>query len=71
MAWHNNMDASGNEAGDRVSVSSFTRDIGVPTHFQEESGIIPLRSIEFCLPLEGSKGCEVPCPDEADTYGFL
>ena len=23
------------------------------------------------MPLEGSKGCEAPCPDEAETYGFL
>ena len=40
-------------------------------HFQEESGIVTLGSIEFRVPLEGSKGCEGPCPNETDTYGFL
>ena len=45
--------------------------IGTPIHFQEESGIVTLRSIEFRVPLEGSKGCEAPSPDEAETYGFL
>ena len=40
-------------------------------NFQEESGIVTLGNIEFRVPLEGLKGCEAPCPDEADTYGFL
>ena len=65
------MDASGGEAGDRSSLSSWHSDIGIPIHFQEESGIVTLCSIEFRVPLEESKGCEVPCPDEADTYGIL
>ena len=30
-----------------------------------------LRSIEFRVPLEGSKGCEDPFPDEAENCGFL
>ena len=34
------MDASGVEAGDRVSLSSWHRDIGLPINFQEESGIV-------------------------------
>ena len=70
-AWQDNTDASGGEAGDRVSLSSWHSDIGIPIHFQEESGIVILWSIEFRVPLEGSKGCEAPCLDEADTYGFL
>ena len=31
---------SGGEAGDRGSLSSWNSDIGIPTHFQEESGIV-------------------------------
>ena len=34
------MDASGGEAGDRVSLSSWQSDFGIPIHFQEESGIV-------------------------------
>ena len=26
--------------------------------------------MEFRVPLEGTKGCEAPCPDEVETYGF-
>ena len=62
---------SGGEAGDRGSLSIWHSDIGTPIHFQEELGIVTLLSIEFRMPLEGSKGCESPCPDEAETYGFL
>ena len=57
------MDASGGEAGDRGSLSSLHSDIGIPIHFQEESDIVTFSSIEFRVPLEVSKGCEVPCPD--------
>ena len=35
-AWLDNTDASGGEAGDQASLSSFHRDIGIPIHFQEE-----------------------------------
>ena len=38
-AWQDNMDASGSEAGDRGSLSSWNSDIGIPIHFQKESGI--------------------------------
>ena len=31
-----NRDASGGEAGDRGSLSSWNSDIGIPIHFQEE-----------------------------------
>ena len=38
-ASQDNPDASGGEAGDRGSVSIWHSDIGIPIHFQEESGI--------------------------------
>ena len=38
--WQDNTDASVGEAGDRGSLSSWLSDIGIPIHFQEESGII-------------------------------
>ena len=38
-AWQGNTDASGGEAGDRVSLSSCHCDIGIPINFQQESGI--------------------------------
>ena len=38
--WQDNMDTSGGEAGNRGSLSSWHSDIGIPIHFQEESGII-------------------------------
>ena len=63
--------ASGGEAGDRVSLSIWHSDIGTPINFQEESGIVTLGIMEFRVPLEGTKGCEAPCPDEAETYGFV
>ena len=59
-ASQDNRDASGGEAGDRGSLSSWHSDIGIPTHFQEESDIITFLSIEFRVPLEVSKGCEAP-----------
>ena len=65
------MDTSEGEAGDRGSLSIWHSDIVSPIHFQEESGIVTLWSIEFHVPLEGTKGCESPGPDEAKTYGFL
>ena len=33
------MDTSGGEAGDQGSLSSWHSDIGIPIHFQKESGI--------------------------------
>ena len=35
-AKQDNMDASGGEAGDQGSLSSWNSDIGIPIHFQEE-----------------------------------
>ena len=34
------MDASGGDAGDRGSLSSWNSDIGIPIYFQNESGIV-------------------------------
>ena len=42
-------------------------DIGIPIHFQQESGLITFGSIEFRMPLEVSKGCVASCPNEAGT----
>ena len=39
-AWQDNTDASGGDAGDRGSLSSWNTDIGIPIHFQKESGIV-------------------------------
>ena len=39
-AWQDNTDASGGEAGDRGSLSSWNTDIGISIHFQKESGIV-------------------------------
>ena len=39
-AWQDNTDASGGEAGERGSLSSWNSDIGIPIHFQKESGIV-------------------------------
>ena len=39
-ALQDNKDASGGEAGDRGSLSSWNSDIRIPTHFQKESGIV-------------------------------
>ena len=39
-AWQNNTDPSGGEVGDQASLYSFHRDIGIPIHFREESGLV-------------------------------
>ena len=36
------MDASGGEAGDQASLSSWQSDIGIPINFQEGSGIVTI-----------------------------
>ena len=55
------------DAGDPGYLSSCYRDIGIPINFQQESGIVAFFSIELCVPLAESKGCEASCPDEAET----
>ena len=44
QAWQDNTEASGVEAGDRGSLSSWKSDIGIPIHFQKESGIVTFSS---------------------------
>ena len=41
-AGQNNTDNSEGEVEDQVSLSSWHSDIGIPIHFQEESGIVTL-----------------------------
>ena len=41
-AWQDYIDPCGGEVGDQASHSSFQRDVGIPIHFQEESGIVTL-----------------------------
>ena len=65
------MDASGGEAGDQGSLSSWNSDIGIPICFQKESGILTFWSLEFRVPLQVSEWCDSPYPDEAENYGFL
>ena len=64
------MDASGGEAEARDSLSRWNSYIGIPIHFQEASGIVTFWSLEFCVPLEVSKWCYSPYPDEAETMAF-
>ena len=70
-AWQVNRDASGSEAGDPGSLSRCHRDTGIPINFQEDSGIVPFRSIELHLPLYMSKGCEASCRGEVGNEHFL
>ena len=65
------MDASVGEAGDQGSLSSWNSDIGIPIHFQKESGIVTFWSLEFRVPLEVSKWSDSSHPFEAENYGFL
>ena len=60
------MDASTCEVGDRGSLSSWHCYIGIPINFQEVSSIVTFSSIELCAPLEVTKVCVAPCPDEAE-----
>ena len=65
------MDPSGGEAGDQGSLSSLNSDTGIPIHFQKEWGMVTFWSLEFRVPLEISKLCDSPYPDEVENYGFL
>ena len=65
------MDASGGETGDQGSLSSWNSDIGIPIHLQKESGIVAFGSLESRVPLEISKLCDSPYPDEVENYSFL
>ena len=59
-AWQDHTDASGCEAGDQASLSSWHSDIGIPINFQEESGIVTFRSTELGPPLEVSRDVSNP-----------
>ena len=61
------MDASGDEAGGQASLIGWHSYIGIPINFYEESGIVSLGSFEFRTPLEVSNGCDVTCPEKAET----
>ena len=53
--------------GAQASISIWHSDIGIPINFQEKSGIVSFGSIELCVPVEVSKGCEASCQDESET----
>ena len=46
--------------GDHTSLSSFHRDIGIPSNFQEESSLVSFSSLEFHEPLEVSRDVRPP-----------
>ena len=46
--------------GDHSPLSSFHRDIGIPIHFQEESGLGPFRNTDLCGPLDVSSDVRPP-----------
>ena len=49
-ACQDNTDASGGEAGDRGSLSSWNSDIGIPIHFQKSNGSSPFEALNsVCL----------------------
>ena len=49
-AWQDNTDASGGEAGDRNSLSSWNSDIGIPIHFQKSQASSPFEALNsVCL----------------------
>ena len=64
------MDPTGDEAGDQGSFSSWKSDIGIPIHFQKESGIVTFWSLEFCVPLEVSKWCDSSIQMRRKTKAF-
>ena len=38
---------------------------------KKSQALSPFEALKFRVPLEVSKGCDSPCPDQAETYGFL
>ena len=69
-SWHGNWDASPREAGDPGSLSTCHRDPGTPIHFQEESGIVSLGSIDIRRSLEFSKDVRPPVALRRRTRSF-
>ena len=44
--------------------------LGFLSIFKKSQASSPFEAL-IRVSLEVSKGCEAPCPDEAETYGFL
>ena len=57
--------------GDHLPLSSFHRDIRIPMHFQEESGLGPFRNTELRLPLEVSSDARSPVQMRWDIWFSL
>ena len=53
-----------------MSLSSFHRDIFIPIHFQEGSGLVTFRSIELHEPLEVSRDVRPPVQMSQGTRVF-
>ena len=45
LAWKDITDASGGKVGDHASLSSFQKDLGISTNFQEESGLVTFEAL--------------------------
>ena len=54
-SWQDNTDPSEGEPREQGSLSSWNGYVGIPIHFQKESGIVTFSSLEFRVPLELSK----------------
>ena len=54
------MDACGGEAGERVSLSSWHSDIGIPIHFQKESESSPYDALNSVYLWRGQRGVRPP-----------
>ena len=55
-AWHYNTDASGGEAGDQGSLSTWNSDVGIPIHFLKSQASSPFEALNFPC---GSRGINV------------
>ena len=64
------MDPSGGDAGTKVHFLVGTVILGFLSIFKKTQETSPYEALNS-MPLDGSKGCDASCPDEADTYGFL
>ena len=53
--------------GDQWSLSSFHRDIGIPTNFQEESSLVSFCILELHKPLEVSRDVRPPVQMRRET----
>ena len=64
-SWQGRRDTSRVEDEGPGPASSCHWDIGIPINFKEESGTVSCSSMELCITLEMSNGCETSCGDEA------